>query len=422
MKNLLLLSLLVFATFFATSKAQALLEGPWMQELLTEKKPEQLTYQEIKAAGDSYWETHDKNAKGSGFKPYMRWLETAKAYIKKDGTLQSNSEFLAALSQTSINGVQTDDSNWMPMGPFSYTNAGSWSAGQGRVNSMTVDPSNPNVYYIGTPGGGTWKSNDAGITWNPLNDFISRVGSSAVAIDPNNSNIIYVGTGDDDAGDAPSVGLLKSTDGGATFNTTGLQFFDAFANISEVYIDPTNSSKIVVSSNRGLYLSFNAGNSFTRSYFGNVKDVKIKPGDSNTMYLSTLSSFHRSTDGGLNWTEISNGLPFSMGRSVIGVSPANTNYVYLLVIDSYIDYSIIVWIDFQNIDIPSKRLRNRLPAEVRIHFIQSGITCINSSLTVGFERRYPVPLFWSLNRTRAANSISTNIQRSSKLRKTVTQI
>ena len=334
MKNLFLPFIFTFIAFSFNLEAQALLEAPWMQELLLEKSPEELTYQEIKAAGDAYWEIHDKDAKGSGFKPYMRWLETAKAYLNKNGTLQSNFEFLAALSRTTTHGVQSDDSNWLPVGPFTYSNAGSWSAGQGRVNSMTVDPNDPDTYYIGTPGGGTWKSTDAGITWSPLNDFISRVGSSAVAIDPNDSNIIYVGTGDDDGGNSPSVGLLKSTDGGTTFNTTGLQFFDAFANISEVYIDPTNSNKVIVSSNRGLYISTNAGITFNRTYFGNVKDVKFKPGDANTLYLSTTDSFHRSTDGGVNWSEVSNGLPFSMGRSVIGVSPANANYVYLLVINS----------------------------------------------------------------------------------------
>ncbi|ARN78250.1 glycosyl hydrolase [Nonlabens spongiae] len=334
MKRLSILPFLLIFIMFNLSHSQALLEAPWMQELLLEKSPEELTYQEIKAAGDAYWETHDKEVKGSGFKPYMRWLETAKAYVKKDGTLQTNAEFIAELQNTQTLGVLSDDSNWLPVGPFTYTNAGSWSAGQGRVNSMTVDPNDPNTYYIGSPGGGTWKSTDAGVTWTPLNDFISRVGSSAVAIDPNDSDIIYVGTGDDDAGDAPSIGLLKSTDGGITFNATGLQFFDTFANISEVYIDPTDSNKIVVSSNRGLYISTNAGITFNRTFFGNVKDVKFKPGDVNTLYISTLDSFHRSTNGGQTWTEISAGLPFNMGRSVIGVTPANANYVYLLIIDS----------------------------------------------------------------------------------------
>lgn len=306
-----------------------------MNDLLLEKDASSLTYQEIKNAGDLYWESHDKEAKGSGYKPFMRWLETAKAFVKPDGTLQTNSEIQLEIQKFQTLGTNSDPSNWMPMGPFSYTNSGSWSAGQGRVNSMTIDPSNPNIYYIGTPGGGTWKSTDAGVTWTPLNDYISRVGSSAVAVDPNNSNIVYVGTGDDDGGDAPSIGLLKSTDGGLSFNPTGLSFPDALnANISEVYLDPVNSNKLVVASSRGLYISNDAGASFNRTLFGNIKDIKFKPGDSNTIYLSTSNSFHRSTNGGNSWDTIFNGLPSNMGRSVIAVTPANDNYVYLLIINS----------------------------------------------------------------------------------------
>jgi hypothetical protein len=314
--------------------AQNALDTSWMQNLVAEKKGEELTFQEIKAAGDAYWESHDKDAKGSGYKVYMRWLEKSKPYVTEDGTLQTNEEFEREVYRIASKSVQADNSNWVPMGPFMYTNTSSWSAGQGRVNSMTVDPSNPNTYYIGTPGGGAWKSTDAGVNWSPLNDFITRVGASAVAVDPNNSNIVYVGTGDDDAGDSPSIGLLKSTDGGATFNPTGLSFFDNFANISEVYIDPTNSSKIMVSSNRGFYLSLNAGATFTRTRSGNVKDIKLKPGDPSTIYLSTSNDFYISTNGGITWSSSSNGLPFGMGRSVIAVTPANPNMVYLLIADN----------------------------------------------------------------------------------------
>jgi hypothetical protein len=329
-KNIILLAL--FACF--SSLAQNSLEAPWMQELIADKNLQDLTYDEIKAAGDAYWENRDKDAKGSGYKPYMRWLEKSKSYVTDDGTLQTNAELQAELERIVPKSTLIDDSNWVPMGPFIYTNTGSWSAGQGRVNSMTVDPNDPNTYYIGTPGGGTWKSTDAGVNWTPLNDFITRVGSSAVAIDPNNSDIIYVGTGDDDAGDSPSIGLLKSTDGGATFNPTGLNFFDSFSNISEVYIDPTNSNKIIVSSSRGFYMSLNAGATFTRTLFGNVKDIKFKPNDPNTIYLSTLGDFYVSTDGGFNWSNSTVGLPNAMNRSVIAVTPANVNMVYMLLIDS----------------------------------------------------------------------------------------
>jgi hypothetical protein len=289
-----------------------------------------------------YFEIHDKDAKGSGFKPFMRWVERSEAYVKPDGTLQTVADFETELAKKNLQGrgLITDTSNWVPAGPFSHTNTGSWSSGQGRVNAITVDPNNSSVYYIATPGGGAFKSTDAGVTWAPLNDFITRVGASAVAVDPNNSNIVYVGTGDDDANDSPSIGLLKSLDGGATFNPTGLVFSQFLgADISEVYIDPTNSNKLVVSTDQGIYISTNAGVSFIRTFQDNVKDVKFKPGDVNTLYLSTnRNGFYKSSNGGSTWRRIFNGLPNNMGRTVIGVTPANPNYVYLLISDANSNY------------------------------------------------------------------------------------
>ena len=61
-------------------------------------------------------------------------------------------------------------SNWQPVGPFTHTNTGSWSSGQGRVNIIHVDPSNPNTIYLGSPAGGIWKSTNNGTTWTPLTD------------------------------------------------------------------------------------------------------------------------------------------------------------------------------------------------------------------------------------------------------------
>lgn len=328
-----LLSLIIIFSG-ALSIAQLGTDAPWMQDLILSKNGAQPTYQEVKIAGETYWEAHDKDARGSGYKPFMRWVDRAEAYVKADGTVQSSFEVKNELQRLSFKNSLTDNSNWLPVGPFTYTETGSWSPGQGRVNTLIVDPNNPNVYYMGTPSGGAWKSTDAGANWTPLTDFLSQIGTSAIAVDANNSNIVYIGTGDDDAGDSDSIGMLKSTDAGATFNPTGLTFTRGGSNISEIYIDPNNSNNIFISSNQGFYKSTDAGVSVNKTFNGNVKDIKFKSGDSNTIYMSTLSGFYRSTNQGDSWTKINSGLPFNQGRSVIGVTPANPNYVYLLIIDS----------------------------------------------------------------------------------------
>ncbi|GAK74976.1 glycosyl hydrolase [Nonlabens ulvanivorans] len=327
------LSLLILLGFVFTT-AQPGLDNPWMEQLREMKSENEITYQDIKNAGEAYWETHDKNAKGSGYKPFMRWLDAAKAYVKEDGTVQGAKELETILNERDFrkSGL-SDNSNWSATGPFSIQGTGSWSTGTGRANTMTVDPNNPNIYYLGSPSGGIWKSTDAGVTWTPISDFLSQIGVSAIAVDPTNSNIIYIGTGDDDARDSSSIGLLKSVDGGQTWNNTGLTFSGNDANISEVYLDPRDSNKIFISSNLGFYRSVDGGVSFSRNLVANVKNIKLKPGSPDTIYLSTNNSFFISTDNGISFTQPSTGLPSGMRRSVIGVSPANPNYVYLLMID-----------------------------------------------------------------------------------------
>ncbi|MGB3592071.1 MAG: T9SS type A sorting domain-containing protein [Nonlabens sp.] len=339
MKRFLFLSFLALALI--PVHAQLGLESPWMLELMEAIEGRESTYQEIVDAGNTYWESHDKESKGSGYKVFMRWVDRNAAYVKPNGMIQTSAELQQEIDKKSISGrgIQSDNSTWGPVGPLSYTNTGSWSAGQGRVNSMTVDPNDPDTYYMGTPGGGVWKSTDAGVNWTPLNDFITRVGASAVAVDHTDSNIVYVGTGDDDGGDSPSIGLLKSIDGGLTFLSTGLSFNQfSYSEITEVYVDPIDHNKIIVASDRGLYVSQNGASNFTRTFNGNIKDVKYKPGDPSTLYLTTTNQFHKSTDGGNTWNRVTAGIPFNMGRTVIGVSPADPTMVYLLIIDSSANY------------------------------------------------------------------------------------
>ena len=73
--------------------------------------------------------------------------------------------------------------------------------GQGRVNIIHVDPSNPNTIYLGSPAGGIWKSTNNGTTWTPLTDELPQIGVSGIAVDYSNSNTIYIATGDKDAGE-----------------------------------------------------------------------------------------------------------------------------------------------------------------------------------------------------------------------------
>jgi hypothetical protein len=115
--------------------------------------------------------------------------------------------------------------NWTSLGPFSASSHPNYGhGGVGRIDFITIDPLDPNIIWVGSPSGGLWKSIDGGVNWNTNTDLLSVLGCSDLVIDPTNSNIIYLATGDKNTGQINSIGILKSTDGGTTWNPSGLSW------------------------------------------------------------------------------------------------------------------------------------------------------------------------------------------------------
>lgn len=317
--------------------------APWMKELNKNKsssteKSSDVTYSiyEISDAFNQYWETRDASIKGSGFKPYKRWENYWKELAKPDGTLPTSSEFLQSYKSKTNNTekITNPTSVWTPIGPFSPGTLSGSLPGTGRINSMAVDPNNSTIWYAGAPAGGIWKSTDSGDSWLSLFDDFLQIGVSGIAIDPNNSDIIYIATGDDDASDSYSVGVFKSIDAGQTWTETGLgpSSNSSWGNnrlMSEITIDPTDSNIIWVSTSFGLYKSIDAGSTWEIKRNGNIKDFRLKPGNPNTVYAISNSSYYKSTDGE-TFTQITDILPTSSGRLVLDVSPADPEILYIL--------------------------------------------------------------------------------------------
>ena len=299
--------------------------APWMNTDKKKSSSNKTTLQEQSNAFNQYWIGKDFTTKGSGHKPFKRWENHWKNYLLKDGTIANPNMIWNAWEQKQTL-AKSAVSNWQSKGPYT-TNV---KTGQGRVNTFIIDPNNPTTYYVGAPSGGIWKSTDAGINWTPLSDQIPQIGVSGIAIDPNNSNIIYIATGDDDARDTYSVGVLKSTDGGNSWNSTGLEFSATFYVSNEIYIHPSNSNIIWVSTSKGFYKSIDAGINWSKNISGNILDFKLKPNDPNTIYAVSKSKFYKSTNGGDSFTIITSNLPTSSGKYAIDVTLANTNIIYLL--------------------------------------------------------------------------------------------
>lgn len=321
MKKLLLL---VFILAISASYAQ-----PWMQKFENQENP---NFFEIEKEFNDYWVGKNYQEKGSGWKPFKRWLEFWRPRVDNNGEFPKiNNEFFALKdlqNQSKSNSTQAA-SNWTLLGPT--TSNGGYN-GIGRVNCVRVNQINGHI-WAGAAAGGVWKSTNSGATWSTVTDNISIINSlgvSDIAIHPTNSNIMYIATGDMDGGNTRSIGVMKSTDAGSTWATTGLSYTVGQGRyIGRLLIDPSNPNVILAAGSAGTFRSTDAGNTWTTTSSNNVKDMEFYPGNSAIVYTSG-SKFYRSTNNGQTWTQITSGLANDIQRASIAVTPANPNYVYVL--------------------------------------------------------------------------------------------
>lgn len=343
MKNVLLITALSSVSLLGMAQFDA----PWERDAnLQTAKRKPKTFSESQKEFYEYWkdrkeeeEEREKDGgkgKECGYEIFKRWEEYWSTRLLEDGTVPPATKYWEEYEKMKASfgasrGV--DVSNWKSLGPFSHTGDGSWSPGQGRVNVIAEDPNDSKTIYLGAPNGGLWRSTDDGVTWKPLTDDLPRIGVGAIAIDPKDSKNIYLGMGDDEASDCPSIGVMRSTDGGATWNLTGLTFTatgGTNVKCTDVIISPDNSSILWASTSNGLYKTTDAGVNWTQTLTGSIKGMNLKPGNSSIMYAVTANKFYKSTDGGATFKAITSGLPTSAGRFSIDVTPADPERVYLM--------------------------------------------------------------------------------------------
>ena len=270
--------------------------------------------------------------KGKGWKAFKRW-----EYMNEERTFPSGEKPSPTIAWDEFmkwreENPQSRSTNgaWTQIGPTSIPSSG---GGAGRINCIRFHPTDANTIFAGAPSGGLWKSTNNGTSWTCLTDNLPVIGVTDLAIDPSNPNIMYMATGDAFASDTYSIGILKTTDGGATWNTTGLNWnVTATDVISRVLINPNNTSIILAATSNGIYRSTNGGNTFTQTATGNFLDMEFKPGDPNTVYISG-TSVRYSTNGGTSFTAAT-GIPTGQQRIAIAVSAANPAYVYALIANS----------------------------------------------------------------------------------------
>lgn len=230
----------------------------------------------------------------------------------------------------------------------------------GRSVTSTGVVGNPMLYYMGTTGGGIWKTTDAGITWKNISDGQLKTGTvGAIAVAESDPNVIYVGMGEHavrgvmtSSGD----GMYKSTDAGKTWTHIGL---DKSMHISDVVIHPKNPDIALVSvqgalygptADRGVYKTVDGGISWKKVLFvannSGASSLSMDMTNPRILYASMWqhqrypwtvdsggknSGLYKSIDGGDNWEKMEEGLPEEFGKSGISVSRANPELVFAIV-------------------------------------------------------------------------------------------
>ncbi len=282
-------------------------------------------------AFNQYWQGREIT-KGCGWKPFKRWESYMQTRVSPEGVKPAPDAVFNAYNQymqqhdqaTSLNG------NWVSQGPFSIPTAKGYQ-GLGRINAIAFHPTDPDILYIGAPSGGLWVTTQGGNSWTTNTDILPTLGVSAIAINPANPQIIYIGTGDRDAGDAPGIGVMKSTDGGVTWNLANSGMGSKV--VSKMLIVTSNPDIVIAATTGGMYKSTDGGENWVFKAGGSFKDLVFKPGNQEILYAAADARFYRSTDQGETWTQITSGIP-SASRGVIGVSPANPEMVYFLLAKS----------------------------------------------------------------------------------------
>ncbi|MBO0331186.1 glycosyl hydrolase [Muricauda sp. CAU 1631] len=236
---------------------------------------------------------------------------------------------------------------WRNIGPFRG----------GRSVTSTGVVGQPHTYYMGSTGGGIWKTTDDGITWKNVSDGFLKTGTVGdIAVSETNPNIVVAGMGEHAArGVMTSMGdgVYKSTDAGKTWKHIGL---DHTRHISDVIIHPANPDIIFVaaqgaqygpSEDRGIYRTTNGGETWEKVLYVNeitgASSLSMDMNNPLILYAAlwqhertpwtitsggASSGFYKSTDGGTTWDKMEKGLPKEFGKSGISVSRANSDVVY----------------------------------------------------------------------------------------------
>ena len=253
-----------------------------------------------------------------------------------------------------------DSLDWIERGPTNVA---------GRTRSIVVDPDDPThrTWFVGTVGGGVWKTTNGGESWRELTAGLPNLATSNLVMAPSNPDVLYAGTGEG-FGNLDAIfgsGIWKSIDRGETWEQlASTAESDNFKNIMRIIVDPNDENIVVVatasgtrrptSENSFIFRSIDGGDSWSRSFAssntgfseGRVEHIVANPLDFNVQYAALNGTgIIKSTDGGISWDEIFNVENFGVARLELAVAPSDTSRVYFAAEDFALGSSLFMSMD-----------------------------------------------------------------------------
>ena len=346
----------LFVAIILISLSTVSIAQQWVKNIKTESP----TFYDIQKAFNDYWTPFNvkggkylkdgKLQKAYGWKQFKRWEWYWQPRVGPSGVFPKNTviwdEYKKQKNSFTNKSNSAAAANWTSMGPSVIIQPGE---GVGRINCIGFHPTDANIFWVGTPAGGMWKTTDGGSSWTTNTDDLPVLGVSSIAIHPTSPNTIYIATGDGEGayslqnygaphrGDTKSIGILKSIDGGNTWvNVMSAQQSDGML-ISRLIMCPNTPDSLYAATNQGVYRTFDGGSNWTMVQAGYFMDIEFHPTNSDILYAATFggAQVYVSTDAGQTWTQTTNFA--NVNRINIEVSPANPNAVDLLCSDSTTD-------------------------------------------------------------------------------------
>lgn len=257
-----------------------------------------VNFYEVCAAAEAYFATIDKDAKGSGWKGYQRWVAENESKYYPSGDRDNVDPWLAQNAYQRIlreqgAGTRTLYSGgWEEVGPGTIDSiTGHYAAGLGRLETFYVNPLDPDVMYVGSRSGGFFKSLDGGATWvSGSTDFLIACGVNSIGVSPTNQDSILINVRN--SANGVTQGIYRSIDGGDSWTETafnpivlGLGGLGSNFGINRVVYHPRVPDLIFICASNGLYRSDDNLSTWLKVTDGSISDIEFHPTDDNVVYI-----------------------------------------------------------------------------------------------------------------------------------------